>query len=58
MNPLQLVLILRARYKIALFALLGTIAVTLVVSLLLPKQYTATVPRHGVVLVKIGKPKA
>ena len=35
-------LILRARYKIALFTLLATVITTLVVSLLLPKQYTAT----------------
>lgn len=38
----QFLLILRARYKIALFALLATVATTLVVSLLLPKQYTAS----------------
>jgi chain length determinant protein EpsF len=34
--------ILLARYPIALFALLATVATTLVVSLLLPKQYSAS----------------
>lgn len=38
----QFLLILRARYKIALFALLATVATTLAVSLLLPKNYTAS----------------
>ncbi len=42
MNLQQFLLILRARYKLVLFTLLGTVAVTLVVSLVLPKQYTAT----------------
>jgi len=42
MNLYQFLIILRARYKIALFALVVTVAVTLAVSLLLPKQYTAT----------------
>ena len=37
----QFLLILRARYKIALLTLMLTVSVTLVVSLLLPKQYTA-----------------
>ncbi len=38
----QFLLILRARYKVALFTLLVTVVTTLVVSLLLPKQYTAS----------------
>jgi succinoglycan biosynthesis transport protein ExoP len=38
----QFILILRARYKAALLALVVTVATTLIVSLLLPKQYTAT----------------
>jgi polysaccharide biosynthesis transport protein len=38
----QFLLILRARYKIALFALLATVTTTLAVSLLLPKNYTAS----------------
>ena len=38
----QFLSILRARYKAALFALLATVTTTLVVSLLLPKQYSAT----------------
>ncbi len=42
MSPQQFFLILRARYKLVLFVLLVTVAATLVVSLLLPKQYTAT----------------
>ena len=42
MNLQQILLVLRARYKIALFALVATVTVTLAVSLLLPKQYTAT----------------
>ena len=42
MNLQQFLLILRARYKLVLFTLLGTVAVTLVLSLVLPKQYTAT----------------
>jgi len=42
MNLQQLLLVLRARYKIALFALVATVSVTLAVSLLLPKQYRAT----------------
>jgi succinoglycan biosynthesis transport protein ExoP len=37
----QFLLILRARYKIALLTLLLTVSVTLIVSLILPKQYTA-----------------
>lgn len=42
MNLHQFLLILRARYKIALFALVVTVSVTLAVSVLLPSQYTAT----------------
>ena len=38
----QFLLILRARYKIALLAFLITVATTVAVSLLLPKQYTAS----------------
>ena len=38
----QLLLILRARSKVALYTLLGTVLFTLVVSLILPKQYTAS----------------
>jgi succinoglycan biosynthesis transport protein ExoP len=38
----QFLLILRARYKIILFTLLATVTTTLLVSLLLPKQYSAT----------------
>jgi chain length determinant protein EpsF len=38
----QFLLILRARYKVALLAFLVTVATTVVVSLLLPKQYTAS----------------
>jgi len=42
MNPQQFLLILRARYKLVFFVLLGTVMATFVVTLLLPKQYTAT----------------
>lgn len=42
MNFTQLLLILKARYRIVLFALLVTVSTTLIVSLLLPKSYTAT----------------
>ncbi|MBT3068278.1 chain length determinant protein EpsF [Rhodoferax sp. U11-2br] len=38
----QFLLILRARYKVALLVFLITVATTVVVSLLLPKQYTAS----------------
>ena len=38
----QFLLILYARYKIVLLVLLTTVSATLVISLLLPKQYTAT----------------
>ena len=42
MNLQQFLLILRARYKLVIFTLLGTVMATLVVSLILPKEYTAT----------------
>lgn len=42
MNLHQFLLILRAHYKIALFAMVVTVSVTLAVSVLLPSQYTAT----------------
>jgi len=42
MNLQQFFLILRVRYKLVIFTLLVTVAATLAVSLLLPKQYTAT----------------
>jgi chain length determinant protein EpsF len=42
MNFSQILLVLRARKKIILFTLLFTVAVTVVVSLLLPKTYKAT----------------
>lgn len=38
----QFLLILRARYKVALIALFATVALATLVSLLLPKKYTAT----------------
>jgi polysaccharide biosynthesis transport protein len=38
----QFLLILRARYKVALFAFFVTVATTVAVSLILPKQYTAS----------------
>ena len=38
----QLLLILRARYKVILFALVATVATTVAISVWLPKQYTAT----------------
>lgn len=38
----QFLLILRARYKAALLALIATVAITVGVNLWLPKQYTAT----------------
>jgi chain length determinant protein EpsF len=41
MNLRLLLLVLRARYKIALVALVVTVTATLAVSLLLPKQYSA-----------------
>lgn len=42
MNLHQFLLILKARWKVALYTLLGTVLVTLVVSLILPAQYEAT----------------
>ena len=48
----QFLLILRARYKVALFTLLITVATTLAVSLLLPKQYTA----NSAVVVDVKSP--
>ncbi len=42
MNLQQFLLILRARYQLLLFVLLGTVSATFAVSLILPKQYTAT----------------
>ena len=41
MNLHQFLLILRARYKLILFMLLATVATTVVVSLMLPRQYIA-----------------
>ena len=52
MNPLQFLLILRARYKIALITLLVTVAASVAVILQLPKQYTATAS----VLVDVKSP--
>ena len=52
MNPLPFLLILRARYKIALVTLLLTVAVAIAVSLNLPKQYIATAS----VLVDVKSP--
>lgn len=42
MTPRQLLQILRARYKLALLIFMLTVSVTLVVSLMLPKQYSAS----------------
>lgn len=52
MNFQQFLLILRARYRILLYTLLATVSTTLVVSLLLPKQYAAT----ATVLVDVKSP--
>lgn len=52
MNPRPFLLILRARYKIALVTLLLTVAVAMAVSLNLPKQYIATAS----VLVDVKSP--
>ncbi len=41
MTLLQFLYILRARFKVVVFTLLVTVAATLVISLLLPKEYTA-----------------
>lgn len=43
MTLTQILLILRARYRLVLIALCGTVAATLAVSLLLPRQYTTGV---------------
>ena len=48
----QFLLILRARHKVVLFTLLFVVLATLLVSLLLPKQYTAT----AAVVVDIKSP--
>jgi polysaccharide biosynthesis transport protein len=42
MTLYQFLLILRARYKVMLFALVATVATIVTISLLIPKQYTAT----------------
>src|ERR1700710_732335 len=42
MNPRQLLLIFRARYKVALLLLILTVAISVVVTLKTPAQYTAT----------------
>jgi len=52
MNPLQILLILRAHYKIALCVALATIAIALAVTLYLPKRYTAATA----VLVDVKSP--
>ena len=52
MNPIQLLLILKAHYKVALVVACVTILGTLVFSLLLPKRYTASTT----VLVDIKSP--
>ena len=52
MTPQQFLLILRARYKVALIVFILTVAATAAVSLLLPKQYTAS----AAVLVDVKSP--
>lgn len=52
MNFQRFILILRARYKVALYTMLCTVTVTLVVNLSLPSQYTASTS----VLVDIKSP--
>lgn len=52
MNPLQILLILRARYKIALVIFILSVAIILAIALNLPKQYTATAS----VLVDVKSP--
>jgi chain length determinant protein EpsF len=52
MNPIQLLLILKAHYKVALIVAVVAILGTLVVSLMLPKKYTAITT----VLVDIKSP--
>ena len=50
----QFLLILRARYRVALLTLLVTVATTVIVSLLLPKQYTAS----AAVVIDVKSPDA
>ena len=50
----QFLLILRARYKVVLITLLVTISTTVIISLLLPKQYTAS----AAVVVDVKSPDA
>lgn len=50
----QFLLILRARYRVALLAFAVTVATTLIVSLLLPKQYTAS----AAIVVDVKSPDA
>jgi succinoglycan biosynthesis transport protein ExoP len=52
MNLHQFLLILKARWRVAVYTLLATVTVTLGVSLILPKQYTAT----ATVLVDVKSP--
>ena len=52
MSPLQFLSILRARWKVALAALLLTVITTLAVSLILPKTYTGT----AAVIVDVKSP--
>src|SRR4051794_33584470 len=52
MNPMQILTILRAHYKIMIAIALATIAIVLVVTELLPKRYTATTA----VLVDVKSP--
>lgn len=42
MNLQQFLLILLARYKVALYTLLSTVATALIINLIMPNQYTAT----------------
>jgi chain length determinant protein EpsF len=50
----QFLLILRARYRVALLAFAVTVATTLIVSLMLPKQYTAS----AAIVVDVKSPDA
>ena len=52
MNPLQLLFILLARYKIALLTFIVTVAAVMGITMQLPKQYTATAS----VLVDVKSP--
>lgn len=52
MSLLQFFLILKARYKVVLYTLLTVVALTLIVSLLLPKEYAST----ATVLVDVKTP--